>query len=289
MSVGLIVLGAGVAAAGLAGIAYLALLWSFRVPRIVSATDPAAFGCRFEAVRVPTVRSRSLFGWYLPAAPGAAAVAVIHGWGAGADSLLPLGASLNRAGYAVLLVDARSHGASDGDSFSSMPRFAEDLDSALDWLKARPGPPPSRLVVLGHSVGGAAALLCASRRDDLAAVVSLSAFDHPERVMQVYFDRAHIPYRPVGWLLNRIVERVIGHRFDDIAPLATIGRIRCPVLIGHGAEDELVPAAVAAAIAARGDPARVEVHILADSTHDRPASFDLLGEIIVAFLARKMA
>jgi fermentation-respiration switch protein FrsA (DUF1100 family) len=39
----------------------------------------------------------------------------------------------------------------------------------------------------------------------------------------------------------RHVQRVIGARFDDIAPLATLPRVCCPVLLVHGRQDETVP------------------------------------------------
>jgi pimeloyl-ACP methyl ester carboxylesterase len=276
------------ASLSLAGIAYAAhrlLLLGFRIPRGPVQTDPGDLGLGFEVGRITTINGKILSGWYLPSAPGAPATVVMHGWGASAESLLPLGAALNRAGHAVLLLNARGHGGSESDSFSSMPRFAEDIEAGLGWIKERPGAAPARLTVVGHSVGGAAALLAASRRDDLGAVVSLSAFDHPERVMRTWLARARIPYRPLGWMICRHVERVIGHRFDDIAPRTTIAHIRCPVLIGHGADDDLVPPEAAALIHAGGDPGRVRLMILPGYGHDRPVNFDHLGETVAAFLA----
>ena len=42
-------------------------------------------------------------------------------------------------GWSVLLPDARGHGLSEADTHSSLPRFAEDLDSALDWVRTTLG------------------------------------------------------------------------------------------------------------------------------------------------------
>jgi dipeptidyl aminopeptidase/acylaminoacyl peptidase len=70
--------------------------------------------------------------------------------------MLPFAALLHRAGLAVLLLDARNHGDSDDDSFSSIPRFAEDLEQGLGWLARQPRIDPQRLFLLGHSVGAAA-------------------------------------------------------------------------------------------------------------------------------------
>lgn len=282
-----------IAALGIAGGALGGARWAvhrgFAAPRVEEQGNPGDLDLCFDAVRVPTVGGRTLFGWHLPGDGSGAAVAAIHGWGANAETILPLVAPLVRAGYAVLVVDARNHGRSDADTFSSMPRFAEDLEHAVDWLAARPGVDRTRIAVLGHSIGGAAALLAASRRADIAAVVSLSAFDHPETVMRAWLERMGVSYRPLGWLVSRYVERVIGHRFDAIAPVATVSRLRCPVLIGHGAADDTVAPEAARAIHARRTSDRVELAILDGVGHDHVPCFDALGAALVAFLDRALA
>jgi len=222
--------------------------WLHRVlgaPRVVPGPDPAERGIDAVAVRLPTERGRTLFAWYCPPPPAAdgrpaPALVAIHGWGGGADDLMPLAGLLQRHGWGALLFEARCHGRSDGDSFASMPRFAEDAAHAVDWLKAQPGISGRRVAVMGHSVGAAAALLLGSRRDDLCAVIALASFAHPEEVMRAFLTHLRVPYRPLGWLVNRYVEQIIGHRFRDIAPLTTITRQRAPVLLMHGEADRVV-------------------------------------------------
>ena len=165
----------------------------------------------------------------------------MHGWGGNGSQLMPAARVLHAQGWSVLLPDARSHGLSDADTFSSLPRFAEDLDAAVNWLLEHEAASKHRLVVLGHSVGAAAAILCASRRTDVSAVVSVSAFAHPEQVMRRWLAQYRIPFWPVGWWVNRYIEHVIRHRFDDIAPVCRIGLIGCPVLLVHGSRDDIVP------------------------------------------------
>jgi dipeptidyl aminopeptidase/acylaminoacyl peptidase len=140
----------------------------FRVPRRPETGSPADLGLPFDTVSIPTERGRRLFAWYIPPSgpsgpmpfPVASShVVVMHGWGANAEDMLPVAEPLHRAGYGVLLVDARNHGRSDRDSFSSMPRFAEDLVHAFDWLKSQPQVAPDRIALLGHSVGAIAAAL----------------------------------------------------------------------------------------------------------------------------------
>ena len=206
--------------------------------------QPADLDLTAQSVRIPVAGGLSLFAWYVPAGTAtqpAPAIVLLHGWGGNASTLLPAAQALHRAGYAVLLPESRNHGRSDRDSHSSLPRFAQDLDSALDWLRLQPGIDATRLSALGHSVGGAAVLLSASRRHDLHAVVSVSAFAHPEQVMRRWLASRRVPYWPLGWLVNRYVERVIGARFDAIAPAHTLAHSHSPVLLVHGLQDRTVP------------------------------------------------
>jgi dipeptidyl aminopeptidase/acylaminoacyl peptidase len=257
------------------------LLW--RAPRLRETATPASAGIAFRAVTLPTARGRRLHGWHLPAVAGAPALVMIHGWGGNAQSLLPLARVLHEAGFTLLLVDARNHGQSDDDDFSSMVKFAEDLDHALAWMKAQPETDPARVGILGHSVGAAAALLCASRRDDLAAVVSIAAFAHPGRLMAAMMAQRGIPFWPVGWVILRYVERAIGASFDAIAPLTTIGRIRVPVLLVHGMEDRSIPVEDARAIHARraGDTTRL---LLVPGGHQAGTALRSHGHELVGFL-----
>ncbi|MFO8047346.1 MAG: hypothetical protein R6U30_15985, partial [Halomonas sp.] len=81
----------------------------------------------------------------------------------------------------------------------------------------------------------------ASRRDDIRAVVSLSAFAHPDGMMRRWLAEKRLPFFPLGWYVLRYVEWVIGHRFDAIAPVNTLPKVRCPVLLVHGRDDRVIP------------------------------------------------
>lgn len=250
----------------------------------VAGKNPADHGLPAQAVRIPGARGLSLFAWFVPAPCRGPrpAVVLLHGWGGNASTLLPAAQMLHRAGYAVLLPESRNHGRSDRDDHSSLPRFAEDLDSALDWLSAQPCVDAGGLIALGHSVGGAAALLSASRRRDLRAVVSVSAFAHPEQVMRHRLAAWHVRYWPLGWLVNRYVEKVIGARFDDIAPLNTLRRVKCPVLLLHGRQDAMVPIDQARTLW-RHRGADVTL-IECDGTHEGFDDLEYVTRCILAFL-----
>ncbi len=178
-----------------------------------------------------------LHAWFIPAGSRAPAVIVLHGWGANASLMLPLAPHLHRAGFHALFLDARNHGRSEHDDFVSMPRFAEDLDVAIDWLHEHQD--VTTVGVIGHSVGAGAALLSGSRRDDLGAIVSVSAFAHPGDTMAQSPPMNRLP-GPVRAGIFRTMENTIGYKFDEIAPRATIKRVDTPLLLVHGDADQVV-------------------------------------------------
>lgn len=223
-----------------------------------------------QSVRVPTAGGKTLHALWLPAPPFAScapATVLLHGWGGNASHLWRAACTLHALGHAVLVPEARNHGQSDADSHSSLPRFAQDLHSALDWVRLQPGTDTHRLSAVGHSVGGAAVLLCATQRNDLQGVVSVSAFDHPEDVMRRWLRAHYIPYVPLGWLVNRWVEWVIGHRFAAIAPVHHMAHARCPVLLVHGQQDDVVAPACAQRLLAAAPPGRATL-MTVPGTHE---------------------
>ena len=280
---------AGVCVVAVVGFHYL-VHRSLAPARLVELITPGDVALDYREVSIATENGRTLYGWFIPGPDGQSepAVVLLHGWGGNAGTLLPLAPALRQAGFAVLLFDARCHGRSDDDRFVSMPRFAEDLDHAIGWLQKQPAVDAARIAVVGHSVGAAAALLAASRREDLAAVVSIAAFAHPQGVMRRLLAAKFIPYWPVGWYILRYVQYVIGHRFDEIAPLTTISRVRCPTLLVHGANDTTVPVAEAYAIYAMRHGAPVQLQIIPGS-HEDYGDIERQARRLVAFLQGSLA
>jgi dipeptidyl aminopeptidase/acylaminoacyl peptidase len=262
---------------------------AYRAPRIVETGTPTDSGLPFRTVFIETANHKQLFAWYVPP-PGTSepvpGVVAMHGWGSNAEQMLPFARQLHQAGYAVLLPDARNHGQSDADTFSSMPRFAEDLEHGFEWLAEQPEIDPQRLALLGHSVGAAAALLLASRRHEVAAVVSIAAFAHPKTMMRRQMAANHIPYKVIGWAVLHYIEHTIGHRFDAIAPTTTIQQIQCPVLLIHGDDDRSVPVGDAEAIYANGRKGQVELLTLEGVDHDSIEHIDSHGGELTAYLQR---
>lgn len=269
-----------------------ALLRGLAAPRIAHETVPADLdlgGADVAEFEIGGPQGARLFGWLIAPATVSGrqpetprpAVLVMHGWGANAAMMLGLAPPLIAAGYAVMFLDARCHGRSDGARFTSMPRFSEDIAAGLAHLRAQEGIDPARIALIGHSVGAGAVLLHAARARDICAVVSLSAFAHPREVMQRWMAEHHIPFRGIGQYILRHVQRVIGARFDEIAPIQTVTQLTCPVLLVHGLEDVTAPFSDAERLrAAAPDAQLLPVH----GDHDLRGSLHAHESEIVGFL-----
>jgi uncharacterized protein len=84
--------------------------------------------------------------------------------------------ALSDAGFITLRYDKRGIGQSGGRAESaSLADFAEDLRAAVKFLDDRKDVDPKRIGVLGHSEGGAVALLAATKEKRIAALVLVAA------------------------------------------------------------------------------------------------------------------
>lgn len=127
-----------------------------------------------------------------------------------------------RLGLNVMIPEYPGYGMSDGKP-SEAGCYAA-ADAAYDYLRTRKDVNPSLIVAGGWSLGGAVALDLASRRS-VAGLIAFSTF-----TSMVDMARRNFPFVPASILLR--------HRFDNRRKVAKVG---CPILIGHGRRDQLVP------------------------------------------------
>lgn len=118
------------------------------------------------------VREDGLLGQWYPAAgtQSGPAVLVVGGSEGGLDpGLVAQATALQKQGFSVLVL-AYFGGEGQSDALVDIP--LETFDTGLDWLAAQPEVDAKRIGMLASSKGAEAALLMASRRDRLAAVVA---------------------------------------------------------------------------------------------------------------------
>lgn len=228
-----------------------------------------------EDVDVP-VRSGRVHAWYVPAstpspARGAGQPAPEPAAPAGSlprqpallfcpgarfqlDDLLPYIRPISdRAGVPLMMVAYRGFGRSSPLKDISRATAADDAVAAYDALAARPDVDPSRIVVMGYSLGGPVALAVAARRP-VAGVIVGGTFARAKDALR---DR---DLGGLSWLISDTLDPA-----STVAKLATrevlppvgdagsgpamIIRSGPPILIFHGEADGALPVYHALALA----------------------------------------
>jgi pimeloyl-ACP methyl ester carboxylesterase len=190
--------------------------------------------------------------------------------------MLDLAPAINEAGMHSLFLDARNHGLSEHDDHVSMLKFAEDLETAVEYLKERDD--VSEIAVIAHSVGAAAAIYYASYHDDVAAVVAVASFAHPGELMD---ENLPLP-QPIRWAVLKAVETMIGKEFDVIAPRARVGHVSVPLLLVHGEQDDIVPVEDSYELAELGS--ETELLVVPEGGHSDLAPFEPYFSEVIGFI-----
>ena len=145
------------------------------VPRTdVGATTPADRGLTYRDVEFRTADGVRLSGWYVPSKAGAAVV-LLHGAGSTRSGVLDHAVVLGRAGYGVLLFDARGHGDSGGRAMDFGWYGDADIAAAVSFLQAQPDVDDERIAAVGMSMGGEEAIGAAAGDPRIRAVVAEGA------------------------------------------------------------------------------------------------------------------
>ena len=207
------------------------------------------------------------------AAPAAPGLVLCHGFPAGPGGAATSGQTYPElaerlaadTGWVVLAFNFRGTGTSEGDF--SLAGWLDDLRAATDHLLAAGG--VSGVWLAGASTGGALALCQAGEDERVRGVATLSAradfhqwaadpeafLDHA-RSIGVIRDRS-FPPDPDAW----------ARELREIRPTALIAKIPPrPILLIHGADDDVVPLEDARVLAdAAGDA--VELRVLGEAGH----------------------
>lgn len=186
------------------------------------AATPAAVGLRYEDVRLESTSGNTLHGWYVPGTENARTILFLHGNAGNISDRLDSLEVFNRLGLNVLIIDYSGYGDSTGRP--SEQQTYDDAMTAWRHLTVTRGLPPGRIVVFGRSLGGGVASWLASRVTPAALILESTFTSVPDLAKKYY------PIVPIRWLA-RI-------RYDSLSRMSSL---RCPVLIAHSRDDELVP------------------------------------------------
>jgi alpha-beta hydrolase superfamily lysophospholipase len=178
--------------------------------------------------------------WPLPSVQGSQGVAlIVHGLGEHIGRYDHVARHLNRQGWHVIGYDHRGHGRSGGKKGALVREddFLHDLASVIDGVRAvLPG---QRLVLIGHSLGGAIAGRFVAA---LATPKENAVWSRPVDGLVLSSPALAIPISPVQRGL-----------------LATVGRLTPDVTVGNGLKPEWIC----------HNPATVQAYISDPLVHDR--------------------
>lgn len=152
------------------GVYVLAPPLAATLPAPAAAPTAPPAGASTEVV-VETSDGELLAGWYVPSANGAAVV-LLPGSGSSRGSLARHVEALAEGGLGVLAIDPRGHGESTGRAMDWGWFGDTDIAAAVTYLEQRDDVDPTRIGVVGLSVGGEEAIGAAGVDPRIRAVVA---------------------------------------------------------------------------------------------------------------------
>lgn len=177
-------------------------------------------------------------------------VICVHGYhSTGEDEYVLMGRMFYDAGYNILLIDHRTHGASGGDYIgfgclekADVRRWVREVDKRFD----------GRCEIYLHGVSmGAASVLMASGLEmpsALKGIVADCGYTTPKAILEAVVDQGlvKVPFSgAVIAALNEICKYKAGFRLESASSLESVAKAKCPIFIIHGSKDMLVPVSMA--------------------------------------------
>ncbi len=185
---------------------------------------PRGLGLRFEEVVVEVEPGVEIHGWFLPAAkpPATATILFSHGNAGNIADRLDRVVSWSDLGADFFLYDYRGFGKSTGSPDEE--GTYRDGRAAYDYLVGRRGVDPSRLVLMGESLGCAISVQLALERRAAGLVLEAPFASIAHMASAIY------PFLPARFLVRT--------RYDN---LAKVSQLKMPLLVTQGTQDEVIP------------------------------------------------
>ena len=220
------------------------------------------------------------------------AILLLHGNGASRAAMAANARWLSDQGFATLAIDFRGHGESSAADHSFGWFEARDAHAAIAWLKRRQS--GARVGVIGVSLGGAAALIGEDGPVPADAFVLQAVYPDIRRAIHNRLSMR------AGSALATVVEPLFSYQAwlrqgvspDALSPIRAVARLRAPLLVIGGAEDDRTPVQETRALyaAARSAPQRAQ-WIIARQDHDAVTTEEsaVYRERVAAFFTQTLA
>ncbi len=220
-----------------------------------------SLGAGFEEVEARSDDGTRLAGHALVCCPGSARWLVfVHGYHDNWRAGIAYARRLAEAGFNLLLVDLRAHGASGGDWVGCGWLDRRDLVAWARWVVGRAGEGAS-VVLMGISMGAASCLMATAEGDlpaQVRACVADSGYTDFWRAAENVVETGSLgtPPVPAHPLLDvarrRLMREPGGYDVLLARPVDALARSRVPVLLLHGDADRVVPPSMGRELSAAG-------------------------------------
>ncbi len=184
--------------------------------------NPGDLGLAFENVVFETKDGLKLTGWFIPAEGAELTVLFCHGNAGNMAHRLDTINLLSEFGLNCFVFDYRGYGSSEGKP--SEEGTYQDAKAAYQWLTEQKKISPGNIILFGRSLGGSIAAQLAMSVKVKGLIVESSFTSYVDIGQKFY------PYMPVR-LFAAFSYRTIDY----------IREIRCPVMIIHSRNDEVIP------------------------------------------------
>jgi hypothetical protein len=197
------------------------MLYLAEVPGRTLTMTPADVGMDYQDVSIETTDGVTLHGWFI-AGRSSRVLLFFHGNAGNISHRLDSIRQFQDLGLSVLIIDYRGYGQSEGRTTER--GIYRDADAAWRYLIEGRGIVASDIVIFGRSLGASVASRLAAQTQPLALIVESSFTSVPDIAQDLY------PWLPARWLSR------LSHATRDY-----IQDVRCPVLVVHSRDDEIIP------------------------------------------------
>jgi pimeloyl-ACP methyl ester carboxylesterase len=214
---------------------------------------PKDIGINYQEVWI-SVDGQKINAWWIPARQADRPVLLyLHGNGSNLSDLVEEIATFHRMNLAVLAIDYRGYGASEGD-FPTEKSVYEDARAAWYYLTSDRQIPEGRIFLYGHSLGGAIAIDLAGRFPRMGGAIIEGSFTSISEMIDY---RIPVSLYPKALLLTQ--------QFNS---LDKIRSIRVPLLFIHGKLDRVVPAFMSQKLYKASVSPKRSLRLVPDAGHD---------------------
>ena len=171
-------------------------------------------------------------------------VICFHGYTSqGMSDYIGLSDYYQKRGFAMLLPDARAHGASEGEyiGFGCLDR--QDALGWIRWALEELGT-ETEILLHGTSMGAATLLMLSGLKlpEQVKGIVSDCGFTSPKEVFtHVLHSMYHLPAFPVIPGADLVNRKLAGYGMDECNAKREVEKAEVPILFIHGGNDTFVP------------------------------------------------